>query len=91
MSDIKVSVVDGNNVNLLVTPAARTVVNVDRGMYGPTGPAGTNGTTGPTGPQGQGFELTGSVATPEDLPSVGQTGDQYFVQSNSSVYIWSNT
>jgi len=91
MSDIKVTVVDGNNVNLLVTPTARTTLNVDRGMIGPTGPAGTNGATGPTGPQGQGLELTGSVGTPEDLPTVGQTGDQYFVQSTNSVYIWSNT
>ena len=60
MSDIKVTVVDGNNVNLLVTPTARTVVNVDRGQYGPTGSAGP---TGPTGPQGQGITIKGTVAT----------------------------
>ena len=64
---------------------------LDRGVAGPTGPAGAAGAAGPTGPQGQGFELTGSVATPEDLPAVGQIGDQYFVQSTNSVYIWSNT
>jgi len=62
---------------------------VDDGPFvGPTGPTGT---AGPTGPQGEGLQLTGSVATPQNLPSVGQPGDQYFVQSTNSVYIWSNT
>jgi hypothetical protein len=153
MSDIKVTVVDGNNVNLLVTPTPRNIINVDRGQFGPTGPygptgptgpqgegialkgsvptisdlpssgnvvgdsyivtedghlytwngstwaddgpivgpTGAAGPTGPTGPQGQGLEITGSVSTPADLPTVGQTGDQYFVQSTGTVYIWSNT
>lgn len=85
MSDIKVTVVDGNNVNLLVTPQPRVELTVDRGVVGPTGSAG------PTGPQGQGFELTGVVNTPQDLPPVGQVGDQYFVLSTGTVYIWSNT
>lgn len=85
MSNINVSVQDGNNVQLLVTPQPRVNLIVDKGVAGPTGPLG------PTGPQGQGLELTGSVATPADLPTVGQVGDQYFVQSTNSVYIWSNT
>lgn len=64
------------------------------GSIGPTGssgPTGSFGPTGPTGPQGQGLELSGAVNTPEDLPPTGQPGDQYFVESTGSVYIWSNT
>jgi hypothetical protein len=63
----------------------------DGPFVGPTGPTGTSGATGPTGPQGQGLELTGAVATPANLPAFGQPGDQYFVQSTNTVYIWSNT
>ena len=85
MSNISVAVQDGNNVQLLVTPQPRIDLLVDKGVAGPTGPYG------PTGPQGQGLELTGSVSTPADLPSTGQPGDQYFVQSTGTVYIWSNT
>lgn len=85
MSNISVSVQDGNNVQLLVTPQPRIDLLVDKGVAGPTGPYG------PTGPQGQGLELTGSVSTPADLPATGQPGDQYFVQSTGTVYIWSNT
>jgi hypothetical protein len=85
MSNIKVNVIDGNNVNLQVIPQPRIDLVVDKGVAGPTGPYG------PTGPQGNGLELTGSVNTPEDLPPTGQPGDQYFVQSTGSVYIWSNT
>jgi hypothetical protein len=85
MSNIKVNVIDGNNVNLQVVPQPRIDLLIDRGAAGP------QGQQGPTGPQGQGLEITGSVATPEDLPTVGQVGDQYFVQSTNSVYIWSNT
>ena len=85
MSNIKVSVQDGNNVNLQVTPQPRIDLLIDKGIAGPAG------AQGPTGPQGQGLEITGSVATPADLPQTGQIGDQYFVQSTGSVYIWSNT
>jgi hypothetical protein len=85
MSNIKVSVQDGNNVNLQVTPQPRIDLLIDKGVAGPTGPYG------PTGPQGQGLEITGSVATVAALPSVGQIGDQYFVQSTQTVYIWSAT
>lgn len=85
MSNIKVNVLDGNNVNLQVTPQPRIDLVIDKGVAGPAGPQG------PTGPQGQGLEITGSVATPEDLPQNGQPGDQYFVQSTGTVYIWSNT
>lgn len=74
-----------NNAALVWSVPASWVKPGTPGNVGPTGP------TGPTGSQGQGLELTGSVDTPEDLPTVGQTGDQYFVQSTNSVYIWSNT
>lgn len=88
MSNISVAVQDGNNVQLLVTPQPRIDLLVDKGVAGPTG---ATGATGSTGPQGQGLELTGSVSTPADLPPTGQPGDQYFVQSTGTVYIWSNT
>lgn len=82
MSNLKVTVLDGNNVNLEVVPQPRIEARIDRGIAGPTGPIG------PTGPQGQGLEITAVVATPEDLPAVGNVGDQYFVQSNGIIYIW---
>ena len=85
MSNISVLVQDGNNVQLQVTPQPRIDLLVDKGVAGPTGPIG------PTGPQGQGLEITGEVASVEDLPNPGQVGDQYFVQATQSVYIWSNT
>lgn len=112
MSNIKVSVQDGNNVQLLVTPQPRIDLIVDKGVYGPTGATGpigptgvtgptgntgptgatgATGDTGPTGPIGEGLQLTNSVADPAALPSTGQPGDQYFVQSTQTVYIWSNT
>lgn len=85
MSNISVTVQDGNNVQLLVTPQPRIDLLVDKGVAGPTGPLG------PTGPIGQGLELTGAVNSPADLPPTGQPGDQYFVESTGTVYIWSNT
>lgn len=77
-----------DNAALTWTVPAPFVKQGPTGSVGPTGPLGP---TGPTGAQGQGFELTGSVNTPADLPTVGQPGDQYFVQSTGTVYIWSNT
>ena len=91
MSSIKVSVQDGNNVQLLVTPQPRIDLTIDKGAFGPTGPAGTPGPTGPTGPQGQGLELTGVVPTPSQLPPTGQPGEQYYVQSTNTAYVWSDT
>ena len=76
-----------------VQPASNVVLVVDRGAQGPTGPAGANGAAGPTGPtgaQGQGLQLQGVVATPQDLPATGTPGQAYLVTSNNSVYIWSN-
>ena len=81
MSNFRVSVTDGNNINLLI----------DRGTIGPTGPSGSTGPSGPTGPIGAGLTLSGSVSSPATLPASGQVGDQYFVQSTQTVYIWSTT
>lgn len=61
MSKIEVQLVDGNNVNLQVTPQPRLDVTIDKGVAGPIGPTGPTGSpgyigadgpTGPTGPTG---------------------------------------
>jgi len=88
MSNISVTVQDGNNVQLQVTPQPRIDLLVDKGVAGPTG---ATGATGATGPQGQGLEITGEVATVAALPNPGQVGDQFFVQETQSVYVWSAT
>ena len=88
MNNISVTVQDGNNVQLQVTPQPRIDLLVDKGVSGPTG---ATGPTGPTGATGQGIEITGSVDSVENLPNPGEVGDQYFVQATQSVYIWSNT
>jgi hypothetical protein len=90
-----ISIVNSRNTAALVwsTPASWVKPGTP-GSTGPTGPIGNTGPTGPygpTGPQGQGLQLDGSVATPANLPPTGQPGDQYFVQSTKSVFIWSNT
>ena len=71
MSNIKVVVQDGNNVNLQVTPTPDVIVRLDRsiaGANGPTGPAGLNGPTGPAGTSGP----TGATGAPG--PAGGPTG-----------------
>ena len=83
---IGVVVQDGNNVTLQITPQPRINLSIDRGVLGPTGPQGL---TGATGPQGQGLEITAVVSTPQDLPPVGNPGDQILVQSNGHIYVWS--
>ena len=71
-----------------VQPASNVTVVVDRGVVGPTGPQGA---TGPTGSQGQGIAITGTVATPEDLPPTGNPGDAILVTSTNTLYVWSAT
>ena len=71
MSNIKVVVQDGNNVNLQVTPTPDINVRLDRsvaGATGPTGPTGASGSPGPsvTGPTGP----TGAQGN----PGIGATG-----------------
>lgn len=87
MSNLKVTVLDGNNVNLEVVPQPRVEARIDRGVLGPTGPQGPQG---PTGPQGTGINMKGTVATVADLPATGNTvGDGYVVLANGHVYVWS--
>jgi hypothetical protein len=54
MSNVSVTVVDSNNLNVVVTPTPSLVVTTNRGVSGPTGPTGPTGPsiTGPTGPTG---------------------------------------
>jgi len=71
-----------------VQPASNVTVVVDRGVQGPTGPTGS---AGPTGPQGEGLAITGTVATPQDLPPTGNVGDAILVTSTNTLYVWSAT
>ena len=87
MSNLKVTVLDGNNVNLEVVPQPRIEARIDRGVVGPMGPTGSQG---PTGPQGTGINMKGTVATVNDLPASGNTvGDGWVVLANGHVYVWS--
>ena len=87
MSNLKVTVLDANNVNLEVVPQPRVEARIDRGVLGPTGPQGPQG---PTGPQGTGINMKGTVPTVADLPATGNTvGDGYVVLANGHVYVWS--
>ena len=79
MSTVKVTVIDGNNVNLQVVPQPRVEARIDRGVVGatgatgPTGPTGTTGLTGPTGPTGsQG--INGVTGPTGPTGAVGPTG-----------------
>ena len=87
MSNIKVSVQDGNNVNLQVTPQPRIDLRIDRGIGGPTGPQGL---TGPTGSTGTGLEIDLVVATVQDLPASATVGYTVLVSSNQQIYVWSS-
>lgn len=69
MSNIKVVVQDGNNVNLQVTPTPDINVRLDRSVMGPTGPMGPTG-SGPTGPTG----ATGLSGPTGPTGSMGPTG-----------------
>jgi hypothetical protein len=71
-----------------------------QGPAGPQGPAGSQGATGargatgpagPAGPQGDpgaGVEVTGSVATEDDLPTDADLGDAYIVTDTGDLWIW---
>lgn len=87
MSNLKVTVLDNNNVNLEVVPQPRVEARIDRGVVGPVGPSGP---AGPTGPAGAGIDMKGTVSTVADLPMTGNVnGDGYVVLSNGNVYVWS--
>ena len=42
MANLNVSVIDGNNLNVQVTPTPNQVITIDRGIAGPPGPPGPN-------------------------------------------------
>jgi len=60
-----------------------------RPATGATGPAGPQGEKGDKGDVGAGVRITGTVASPADLPSSGTTGDAYLVGGNA--YVWTGT
>ncbi len=66
-NNITANVTNGNNINLQVTPQARQVVNVNRGVQGPPGPPGPN-TIG-------GYPI--SVATPQNYDALMFLSNQW--------------
>src|SRR5690606_6858622 len=61
-----------------------------RGERGPEGPEGPQGEPGPQGPQGDpgtGISIIGSLPSPEDLPTSGNTiGDAYLIDGD--LWVW---
>jgi hypothetical protein len=49
MANIVANVIDGNNLNLVVTPSATQIITIDRGVAGSQGPPGPPGPPGPSG------------------------------------------
>jgi len=62
----------------------------DVGFTGSSGVDGAVGFTGSQGTPGTGVNITGSVATLEDLPGVysGSVGDGYVTQDDGHLHIW---
>ena len=65
----------------------------ERGYTGATGEKGDKGDKGDTGAKGDpgtSFQITGSAATEDDLPSIGNVGDAYAVGTSSAkeIYVW---
>lgn len=59
------------------------------GGVGPVGPTGPQGIQGPVGPP---LNVKGTVDTPGNLPSTGNSpNDLYVVLSNGHAYAWTNT
>ena len=65
------------------------------GAKGDTGATGATGAVGPEGPQGDkgdvgaGLKIVGTVATAQDLPLSGTTGDGYLVAGD--LYVWTGS
>ena len=77
MSNIAVTVTDGNNITLTLSPVPTQAITIDRGIAGPTGPTGATGAsiTGPTGPTGAASTVTGPTgATGAASTVTGPTG-----------------
>jgi len=73
-------------------PAGVTGSTGAKGETGATGASGATGAVGPEGPQGDkgdvgaGLKIVGTVATAQDLPPSGTTGDGYLVAGD--LYVW---
>jgi hypothetical protein len=82
MANIVANVIDGNTINLVVTPPTTQIVTIDRGLAGPAGPAGPAGATGPQGPTG----ATGAGVI------VGGTTGQVLAKASNTNYdtVWVN-
>ena len=58
----------------------------ERGLRGVEGPKGDKGDTGDKGETGAGVNIIGSLASEDDLPASGATGDAYMI--NGNLYVW---
>lgn len=72
MANISVSVTDGNNIAVEVTPVPDQIITIDRGVSGAVGPTGPQGNVGPTGPQG----VIGPTGPTGSQGVIGPTGSQ---------------
>ena len=61
------------------------------GATGVTGPTGPTGPTGVQGATGNGLEVIGVTADPDDLPDDSATGDVYYVYNTQEFYIYGGT
>ena len=73
MSNLKVTVLDSNNINLEVVPQSRVEARIDRGVSGPTGPTGPTGAQGNIGPTG----AQGDIGPTGAQGATGPTGAMY--------------
>ena len=95
MSNLTVTVVDTNNIDVQVTPTPAQVINIDRGMIGPQGPQGEQGPQGiqgekgDTGAQGPKGDTGATGATGAGVATGGTTG-QVLVKASNANYdtIW---
>ena len=64
-----------------------------RGFQGFTGSAGGDGFTGSKGDVGPSVQISGTVATVNDLDSnfAGSIGEGYLVQDTGKLYVWNGT
>lgn len=64
MPNLKVNVIDQNNVNIAVTPQPNQVITIDRGVVGPPGPPG------PPGPNNIGGYPVALTGTPQNYDAL---------------------
>lgn len=79
-------------------PQGETGDTGPQGIQGETGATGATGAQGPQGPQGEegvqgeqgaGLNLIGTLASTDDLPVTGDTGDAYLIDGH--IWFWSAT